>query len=166
MQPDILRQYLNRYLKSYNSSYTSHHVKHAVATRRLFDWLPFNRIGGVIADPNLNFAIVYTDADDITEWRSAHQPFINCEWYNDEIYSNAGIATGVGGERRRGRPSVEQAKIIKQQQWEMTKYVMEQMAAGKAGKQIARELGITPSRVSQLKRRYDEDYFLDIMQKA
>jgi len=41
--------------------------------------------------------------------------------------------------------------------------VIEQMAAGKSGKIIAQELGITPSRVSQLKKRYESDYFVDMM---
>lgn len=166
MQPQILEQYLNRYLKSYQSPYKSHNMRHVVATEKLFSYMPFRKLGGVVADPNLKFAIVYTDAEDIREWITTHQPFVRAHWHNEDPVDHAGIATSVGAERRRGRPSAEDSRLIKQQQWEMTQYVLEQQRAGKTGKQIALELGVSPSRISQLKKRYESDYFVDMMSEV
>ena len=166
MQPQILEQYLNRYLKSYQSPYKSHNMRHVVATEKLFSYMPFRKLGGVIADPNLKFAIVYTDAEDIREWIQAHQEHVVAQWHNDNTVDHVSFAGGGHGLRKRGRPSVEEAELIRQQQWEMTRHVIEQTAAGKSGKQIALELGISPSRVSQLKKRYESNYFVDMMSEV
>lgn len=163
VSPNTLIKYVNRYLKTYDSTYSTDNIRHIVASKKVFSYMPFNKFGGIIMDPNLKFAIFYTDTDDITQWQEEHADYLHGEWHNDQKYDHVSFAGGGSGLRKRGRPSVEEAALIKQHQWEMTQHVIEQMAAGKSGKIIAHELGITPSRVSQLKKRYESDYFVDMM---
>ena len=163
VSPNKLRLYVSRYLKTYDSNYSIDNIRNIVASRRMFSYMPFNKLGGVIIPPNTNYAIFYTDAPDISEWQAEHAEYLLAEIHNEDVYDHANINTGsIGGPRKRGRPSVEQAQEIKAQQYEMSKYVMEQTELGKSGRTIARELNITPSRVSQLKKRWLADYFVDM----
>jgi hypothetical protein len=151
---------VSRLLKSNSCNYSVNSLAHIIAVTKILNHIPFKAQGGMMMPPNMECIFVFTDSDDITDWQLEHQEYTVGSWHNPEpsIMPSAGVGARLG----RGRPSKLRQKEMKHLNRELARSIIAGIADGRSQRSIARELGISPPRVSQIKKQWDAGFYLDM----
>ena len=152
---------VGRLLKLNTCNYSVNSLTHIIAVTKILNHIPFKVQGGMLMPPNMKSIIVFTDSDEIADWMLEHQEYTVRTWCNDNpsIMPSAGAQIGRIG---RGRPSKLRQEEMKHINRELARSIMKGIDDGRSQRSIARELGISPPRVSQIKKQWHEGFYLDM----